>query len=45
MLVGSLFNAIVRDWRFGMPMMILLAATLLSDDDQSALSDQSASEN
>ena len=45
MLVGSLFNAIVRDWRFGMPMMILLAVTLLSDDDQSALSDQSASEN
>ena len=23
--VGSMFNALLRDWKFGMPMMILLA--------------------
>lgn len=25
LLVGSMFNALLRDWKFGMPMMILLA--------------------
>ncbi len=25
LLVGGMFNALLRDWKFGMPMMILLA--------------------
>lgn len=28
LIVGSLFNAILRDWKFGMPMMILLAMAI-----------------
>ncbi len=31
MMVGGLFNAILRDWKFGMPMMILLAVAYVRD--------------
>lgn len=33
MMVGGLFNAILRDWKFGMPMMILLAVAFVRDTD------------
>jgi O-antigen ligase len=31
--VGSMFNALLRDWRFGMPMMILLAIAYRGSSD------------
>jgi O-antigen ligase len=31
--VGSLFNALLRDWKFGMPMMILLAIAYRGSSD------------
>lgn len=33
MMVGGLFNAILRDWKFGMPMMILLTVAFVRDRD------------
>jgi len=32
--VGSMFNALLRDWRFGMPMMILLAIAYRGSSDE-----------
>ena len=32
-LVGSMFNALLRDWKFGMPMMILLAVAYRGSSD------------
>lgn len=34
--VGSMFNALLRDWRFGMPMMILLAIAYRGLEDDAA---------
>jgi len=33
LLIGATFNAILRDWKFGLPMMMLLAVSL-SDGSQ-----------
>ena len=43
LMIGSAFNAILRDWKFGLPMMILLAL-VMTDGKSKTLSPSKASE-